>query len=394
MNILLLIGALDGGGAERQFAQMAHALAGRGHRVTLVTLFPGGQYWNWVRERGTVRLVALYRRRPDQRLRRAARICGAAWPLRILIGTVQPDVVYSGLHGSNLTAWFAVRGMTGVHLIWGIRASRERLNWKRRLPYALCRLVSSTVPLIIANSQAGLEDYRRLGFRGAAEAVVPNGIDLEQFRPEPTRGAELRREWGVAPGEALIGVVARLAPKKDHATFLAASARVARHHPDVRFVCIGRGTGEQVAALRCLGDDLGLRDRLLWAGPRDDMPAVYSALDLLCLPSNAGEGFPNTVAEAMACGTPCVATDVGDTRRIVGATGIIVPPGDPEALAAGMRRFLLADPSGRPDGATLRARIVENFSMAALVRDLEHLLDGALARRPRSRTQPANHGPH
>jgi glycosyltransferase involved in cell wall biosynthesis len=154
---------------------------------------------------------------------------------------------------------------------------------------------------------------------------------------------------------------------KDHATFLRAASFFARERSDVRFVCVGDGTTLYREQLQALSRELGLAECLRWVGFRDDIAAVYNSLDLACSSSLFGEGFSNAIAEAMACGVPCVVTDVGDSAAIVGATGEVVPGGDPQALANGWGR-LRARLQVQPDlRAEARNRIAQHFGVASLV---------------------------
>jgi len=175
----------------------------------------------------------------------------------------------------------------------------------------------------------------------------------------------------------LIGIVARLDPMKDHHTFLRAAAILANSRADARFVCIGAGPERYTSDLKTLAGEFGLGDKVIWPGLiLHDMPAAYNALDICCSSSSYGEGTSNAIAEAMACGVPCVVTDVGDSELIVGETGILVPPQNPEALSAGwvaMAERLSGDPE-LP--YAVRERIESRFSLAALVRKTsETLLD-------------------
>src|SRR5262249_13530770 len=161
--------------------------------------------------------------------------------------------------------------------------------------------------------------------------------DLDRFAPDPKAYAAVRTELGLAPGATLVGVVGRHHPLKDHATFLRAAALLAGERGRVHFVLAGRGLEPGNPALEPLVGDTALRGRVHLLGERDDMPRLLAALDVLAL-SSVSESFPNVVGEAMACGVPCVVTDVGDAARIVGPTGIVVQPGNPAALADGLRR--------------------------------------------------------
>src|SRR5262249_37999795 len=148
----------------------------------------------------------------------------------------------------------------------------------------------------------------------------------------PEHGRRVRAAWGLV-GEPLIGLVGRVEATKDYPTFLKAAARLSAARPDVRFVCVGEGSAAHAAELRALAQSLHVEGSVIWAGIRHDMPAVYNALDVLTSAS-VGESFSNVIAEAMACGVPCVVTHVGNSPSIVGETGLIVAPGDPDALAA------------------------------------------------------------
>jgi len=152
--------------------------------------------------------------------------------------------------------------------------------------------------------------------------------------------------------------------------------------PGARFVLVGSGQPEYSRRVRALIDELGLGARVVLAGQRADMPAVYSALDVLCLNSAYGEGFPNVVAEALACGTPCVVTDVGDAALLAnaaGAAGLVVPPGKPEELAVALAEMLgRADRQG-PEVQRQALAAVLAYTPEALAQRTETLLEQLLS---------------
>lgn len=192
------------------------------------------------------------------------------------------------------------------------------------------------------------------------------------FHPDAEARGRMRRQWGFGERERVIGLVGRLDPMKGHDVFLQAAARFSAERPEVRFVCVGDGPSAARGRLESLGRDLGLADHILWLPARKDLVPVYNALDLATSASIFGEGFPNVVAEAMACGVLCIVTNVGDSAVVVGDAGIVVPRGDPVALVEGWRRGLklLVDPA-RPDG---RARVEREFGLARLVDRTEQVL--------------------
>lgn len=203
-------------------------------------------------------------------------------------------------------------------------------------------------------------------------AVIPNGIDAERFHPDRKAGRRVRAEWGVGDDEFLIGIVGRFHPMKDHPNFLKAAALLARKRDDVRFVCVGDGPESYKSQLDKLVERLGLAQKLIWAGARSDMLAVYNALDIATSSSAYGEGFSNVVGEAMACGVPCVVTDVGDSAWIVGEAGRVVPPGDPEALASAWAEILaLPKPEIEALSQMARHSIVTEFTCERLIERTE-----------------------
>jgi glycosyltransferase involved in cell wall biosynthesis len=192
----------------------------------------------------------------------------------------------------------------------------------------------------------------------------------------------LRRIWGLSDRAFVIGCVARLDPMKDHANLLNAAARFAREDSDVRFVCVGHGPATYRDELKRLAGSLGLADRVLWADEVADMKAVYNAFDIATLASAFGEGFPNVVGEAMACGIPVAATDVGDVRAIAAGSGEVVPPRNPDLLCAAwrsLRQRLALDPDL---GENVRSAIVADYGIAAMVRRSEEILTQLTTGRP------------
>jgi glycosyltransferase involved in cell wall biosynthesis len=268
-----------------------------------------------------------------------------------------------------------------TRIVWGVRSSNfdlRQYGWLTRLLFPVECWLSRFADLVICNSSAGLRYRAAHGYPRKRMVVVPNGINSERFRPDPQARVEIRREWEIGDDEVLVGLVARLDPKKDHATFLRAAAIVARNTNGVRFVCVGDGPEPYRAVLARQASDLGLDGRLVWAGARLDTARVYNSLDLLVSSSSWGEGFPNVIAEAMATGVPCVVTDAGDSPLVVGDTGWICRAQDADDLARG-----LASAIGQRDGLHVvgeraRARIVSDFSVERLVRTTSEHLRGLL----------------
>jgi glycosyltransferase involved in cell wall biosynthesis len=374
MKILFLIQSLNRGGAERQLVLLAKGLEQQRHCVSVGFFYPGGSLENELQDTG-VRVTTLNKRgRWD--------VFGFLLRLVRFVKQKNPDIVHGYLGIPNILTVLLKLLFPHIHVVWGIRASNmdlSRYDWFWRLSFFLERKLSRFADLIIVNSYAGMEYSAQNGFPMEKMIVIPNGIETANFSPQPTLREKTRKEWGISNNETLIGLAARLDPKKDHITFLKAAAQVSRVRPDVRFVCVGRGDEIYYERLRHVSDECGLSGRILWAGSRDDMPAVYNGLDILCLSSAFGEGFPNVIGEAMACGVPCVVTDVGDSARIVGDNGIVVPPGQPETLASGLLEMVVRIEKSKEVLANrLRRIIVEEFSVEKMIRLTEAALSDLL----------------
>ena len=235
--------------------------------------------------------------------------------------------------------------------------------------------------MVIANSEAGRGWHEALGYRPRRWTYIPNGIDTETFRPDPRARAETRGELGFDESVFAIGLVARYDLMKDHATFIRAAVRLAETRPEARFVLVGRGTDARDGELERLVQEAGIADRVRRLGERTDVARIVPGLDLVTLSSAFGEGFPNVLGEAMACGVPCVTTDVGDAAGIVGETGLVVRPRDPDALAAAWTEAAARDGATRIAlGAAARERIIAQYSLARMVRRYENLYSELLSR--------------
>jgi glycosyltransferase involved in cell wall biosynthesis len=283
------------------------------------------------------------------------------------------------------------RAVCGSRAVWGIRGSACDYSgyndWGRSFGDWVGMKLSRFADCIIVNSEAGRAEHVTDGYEGARMKVIRNGIDTRRFCPDRESGLRVRREWGLAPAVPLIGLVARLDPMKGHTVFLRAAALMARRRPEVRFVCVGDGPEPYKKRLQAEAAELGfegrLAGRLEWQGARSDVEAVYNALTILTSSSLFGEGFSNVIGEAMACGTPVVATDVGDAAVIVNDPNRVVPPGCPEMLVTAWECLLDEDPVALARRAQQgRERIVADYGMTHLVSRTEAALTNLLETLP------------
>jgi len=373
-RIVFLVNNLAYGGAERQVVVLARALHERGHAVSVLTHHPGGGLEPELRAAGV----------PLRSLEKRGRwdVVGFFIRLARALREERPDILHGYLSTPNIATALIRPLFPGIKSVWGERASNMdlgRYHWIARFSNVLEVALSRVPDLHIVNSWAGLTHAVGRGYPAAKCAVIPNGIDTDRFRPDFVAGREVRKAWGIGDAAVLVGRVGRLDAMKDHSTFLAAAAQLARRRDDVQFVCLGNGDVRYQAELEQMGRASGLAGRLLWFPAQARMTPVYNALDVLCSSSAYGEGFPNVVGEAMACGVPCVVTDVGDSARLVGDNRFVVPPRDPDGLAGGIDRLLSLPAAERDDlRVRLRQRVIEHFSVARLADATEQTLLGLL----------------
>jgi glycosyltransferase involved in cell wall biosynthesis len=363
MKILILIRALGAGGAERQVAVLAKALRAAGHTVSVAVFYGGGEIEADLAG-ADVPLIDLKKR---------GRWDNLAFLIRLvrLIRRERPDAIYSWLAVANILTALLCPLFPRIKRVWAICASNmdlDRYDWLIKLTTRIEAWLSPLAHTLISNSYSGRDYAIQDGFPPAKLKVVPNGIDTHRFQPDRAAGELVRAGWGIRPDERLIGLVGRLDPMKGHPDFLRAVAELHQRQPGLRFVCVGDGPADYRQALHAQATQLGLDDGLIWAGTRTDMPEVYNALDI-AVSASLGEGLPNMLGEAMACGVPCVVTRVGDSPWVVGDTGIVVPPENPTALAEALEEMLdRLDQNGPALSQAARRRVEEYLSVDSLVR--------------------------
>jgi glycosyltransferase involved in cell wall biosynthesis len=359
MKVVHVIPSLVIGGAEMMLLKLLETMDRHLFQPEVVTLLPGGEGLKRCQtENIPVHDLGMNRRWPSPTV---------LVTLGRLARRLEPDMVQGWMYHGNLVSLVLARFAPGrPRLIWNVRHAAANLTRDKRttrLTLRLGGLLSGFPDRIIFNSSASLDQHAVLGYRREKCVLIPNGFDLERFHPSPSARTELRRELDRPPGTRLIGVAGRWHPVKGHEVFLAAAARLANDHPDLAFVLVGRGAAPDNPQATELVRNHGLESRVHLLGHREDMPHVLAGLDLL-VNSSFGEAFPNVLGEAMACGVPCVATDVGDSQRILAETGRIVQPGDSAALAGAMGEMLDLPAEARAElGQRCRRRIQEEYSL-------------------------------
>lgn len=363
MRVVHLITGLEVGGAETMLWKLLSVLDSKEFEALVVSLVPPGPMGARIANLGIrVESLGLRRGLPDP---------GAILRLARLLRAYGPDLLQTWMYHADLLGALAAPLAGRPVLVWNIRQSDLDPRLTRRGTRLVARLgavLSRWAPArIVCCSERARDVHRTLGYRDDRMTVIPNGFDLARFRPDPQARAQIRAGLGVPNEAPLLGLVARLDPQKDLGTFIEAARLVRARRPDCRLLLCGQGLDPSNRELVAAISEAGLTDSANLLGLRSDTPKVFAALDLLVSSSAYGEGFPNVIGEAMACGVPCAATDVGDSAAIVADTGLAVPPRDPEALAVGILRLLAEGPeelAGRGEAA--RARIASRYALPGI----------------------------
>jgi len=369
IRVTHIIAGLDPDGAEKMLQRLIAGMDSRRFENEVISLTNLGPMAQKIQACGaSVRALGMKR--------------GRANPFYLLrltswLRKSQPQVVQTWMYHADLVGGLAARVAGFAGLIWNIRHSelhpatdKRHTIWTARI----CAQISRRVPRrIVCCSETSRTFHANLGYDSERMQIIPNGFDLERFKSDPMQRIATREALGIPRSVPVIGLIARKHPIKDHGNFMKAAGLLHREFPDVRFVLCGEGVTPDDAELMAWVKSAGIQNVCHLLGQREDIPQILNALDI-ATSASTGEAFPNAVAEAMACEIPCVATDVGDSRFIVGESGRVVAPKSAEALAQAWKELLEAGPEVRRRlGLAARERIERNFGLAAIVSRYQNL---------------------
>lgn len=307
--------------------------------------------------------------------------CLPLLPLRLaqLMWKIKPQVIHGWMHHGNLVATLAwlLAGCRPT-LLWGMHHTPEAATLERvqhALVLTLGRWLSRFPQQIIYVSQRSLQRHTALGYSARRARVIPNGIPVvDVARQQAEHYRSVRAELGVANDALLIGSLTRAVPEKDLPNLFAAIAYFQQHGGKAHVVLAGEGVDANNAVLQALMQTLPQPTQVHVLGVRRDASRLLAAFELATLASQR-EALPLFLAEAMAQGVPCVATDVGDIAELVADTGYIVPAKDPQALAQGWQQLLALSPAQRQQlGQQARQRVSERYSLEAVIRTYHEIL--------------------
>ena len=371
VSVLCLITALTGGGAEMMLYRLLSRLDRTRFTSQVISMMDPGPVGDKILSLGVpVRSLGMKQ--------------GKVNPLALAklvrwLKQDKPDVIQTWMYHADLAGGLAAMLAGGIPVSWGIRHSELSPEVNRRLTLLTvktCALLSKWLPAkIVCCSEASLKIHAAVGYAAEKMVMIPNGIDPELFRPNPHGRLTTRLRLGLSATVPVVGMIGRFDPHKDHRNFIKAARSLSQVRPDVRFILCGEEVTWENRQLVKWIEAESLLDRFLLLGKRDDIPNLINTFDVATL-SSLGEGFPNVVLEAMACGVPSVVTDVGDSALIVGDAGLVVPRRDSRALADAWRKVLEMEQATRIElGQSARRRAMSEYSLGKIVSSYERLFE-------------------
>lgn len=349
--VLHIITGLETGGAERSLYNLIDGPNGQRFTHSVISLTGIGTFGPRLRKLGVGVTALDIKHKP-----------WTVMALPKLVRKAKPDIVQGWMYHGNLAA--ALASPKSSALVWNIRTSMDDLaghkpgtRWTIR---ANARL-SGRPDRVLFNAEVARQQHIAAGFTAENTQVIPNGFDTTKFCPDPDLRASVRASLGIPESAVVIGQLGRFHPVKDHANFFEAALPLLDGRPDVHLVLAGRGVSYDTPFFTNAIPS-GLSQRVHLLGDRSDAPAVLNAMDVFVQSSKA-EGFPNGLGEAMSTGLACVATDVGDSARVLGGTGATVPPGDSAALNRQIEAFVDNPALRRDQGVQARARITSTYPL-------------------------------
>jgi glycosyltransferase involved in cell wall biosynthesis len=361
-SVLHVITGLESGGAEGVLYRLA--ITDKEARHIVVSLMGMGKYGSMFQEQG---IDVFCLDMPKGKITRKG-----IETLRKIVMKERPDIMQTWMYHADLLGGMVGRSAGIKNIFWGIRTSTLiSTSLKTMMVARLCAWLSYIIPKkIVCCAKNAMQVNVQLGYCKSKFELIPNGYNLAQFYPQVDEGKGFRKKFNIDPNALLIGMVARFDAQKDIQNFIKAAGSLAAK--DIRFHVLfaGQGMDSNNEQLQAWLEEAGISGISTLVGQQNNIPEVMNAFDLLVLSSKSGEAFPNVLAEAMACGVPCVATRIGDAEYIMGDTGWAVDPENSEQLASAIEKAISLEQNAEAwklQCEKCRMRVAGKFSMEKMI---------------------------
>lgn len=365
MKILHIITDLNVGGAEMMLLNLVVEHHKYGFEILVIGLANDGPIGEKLRQFG-IPVVTLGMKTNHQDQFPFLRLVN-------LIKSIKPDIIQTWMYHADLFGSLAALIAGNPRVIWGLHHTLNKSIEIKPFTNIIIRinsLLSNFIPKkVICCSVETMRSHIKIGYSVRKLVVIPNGTDLVRFQMDRDAGLMIKNEFGLSPENHLIGMIARFHPQKDHHTFIQAAKILNKVSPKVHYILAGAQMDYANKEIVNWINEVGLENHIHLTGLRNDIPQLISSLDIATLSSAFGEALPVSICEAMACGIPCVVTDVGDSKKIVANAGICVPTRNPNALADGWNQILSLNPAERSNlGKLARAKIEKEYNITFTAR--------------------------
>lgn len=368
-KIIHIITGLNAGGAETMLYKLLSNIDRTKFELKVLSLTDIGSIGKKIEKLGiSVKALDMKRGVPDPRY---------VFRLATILKKEKLDIVQTWMYHADLIGGLAAKLVRNIPIVWNIRHSNLDPEGNKKttiLTAKACAKLSKTIPKkIICCSEASFKVHSELGYEEEKMIVIPNGFDLDAFKPDAEARYSVKRELRIPDDAAIIGMVARFDPQKDHKNLINAAGLLCRSNKNIHFILCGYGITNDNKQLAKWIQEHNLQVNFHLLGRRADMARITTAFDIASS-SSYGEGFSNVVGEAMSCEVPCVVTNVGDSAYIVGDTGIVIPPKNPLAMAKAWEKLIKLPAEERKIlGKLARKRIEDNFEINFVVNQYEAL---------------------
>jgi len=365
MRVFHIITSLETGGAQWALVQLIQQLKLQGYEQSVMSMKPNGEMAQNITDIG----IPVYEIPFSPHT-----VLEARSQSERIISSFQADIIQSWLYHAEFLTMFLCN-QKKIPIVWGIHHSYEPHGQNRLKSFTknivkINALFSNIVPRkIICCSKSSLISHSRIGYAESKMVYIPNGIDVNRFKPDLQSRTILRSELGLSSEIQIIGYIARYHPQKDHGTFFTAANLLLEKMENTHFVLAGDQVSAENPEIQRYMLSSIKPSNFHFLGRRTDIPMITAGLDVATLSSSGDEAFPLAIIEAMACGIPCVATEVGDVKEMIGASGIPVPPQSPRALSEGWLNILTHSPDERAVlGKAARDRVLDHFTIEAMTK--------------------------